>query len=39
MSIDLPFWDESEGQPRNAVSPDFYAEGFSAAVDFLGSRP
>jgi fermentation-respiration switch protein FrsA (DUF1100 family) len=39
MSIDLPFWGESEGRPRNTVSPDFYAEGFSAAVDFLGTRP
>jgi fermentation-respiration switch protein FrsA (DUF1100 family) len=24
--------------PRNAVSPDFYAEGFSAAVDYLGTQ-
>jgi fermentation-respiration switch protein FrsA (DUF1100 family) len=39
MSLDLPFWGESEGLPRNAVSPDFYAEAFSAAVDFLGTRP
>lgn len=39
MSIDLPFWGESEGQARNAVSPDFYAEAFSAGVDFLGTRP
>lgn len=39
MSIDLPFWGESEGLPRNAVSPDLYAEAFSAAVDFLGTRP
>ena len=39
LSIDLPFWGESEGQPRNAVSPDIYAEAFSAAVDFLGTRP
>jgi fermentation-respiration switch protein FrsA (DUF1100 family) len=39
MSIDLPFWGESEGEPRNLVSPDVYAEGFSAAVDFLGTRP
>jgi uncharacterized protein len=39
MSIDLPFWGESEGQPRNAVAPDLYAEAFSAAVDFLGTRP
>jgi len=35
----LSFWGESEGQPRNAVSPDIYAEDFSAAVDFLGTRP
>ena len=39
MSIDLPFWGESDGQPRNLVSPDIYAEAFSAAVDFLGTRP
>jgi fermentation-respiration switch protein FrsA (DUF1100 family) len=39
MSIDLPFWGESEGAPRNAVSPDLYAEAFSAAVDDLGVRP
>jgi fermentation-respiration switch protein FrsA (DUF1100 family) len=39
MSPDLPFWGESEGQPRNAVSPDLYAEAFSTAVDFLGTRP
>ena len=39
LSLDLPFWGESEGQPRNAVLPDIYAEAFSAAVDFLGTRP
>ena len=39
LSLDLPFWGESEGQPRNAVSPDIYAESFSAAVDFLGTQP
>ena len=38
MSIDLPFWGESDGQPRNAVAPDIYAEAFSAAVDFLGTQ-
>jgi fermentation-respiration switch protein FrsA (DUF1100 family) len=38
MSIDLPFWGESEGQLRNLVSPDLYAEAFSAAVDYLGTR-
>jgi hypothetical protein len=39
LSLDLSFWGESEGQPRNAVLPDVYAEDFSAAVDFLGTRP
>ena len=38
LSLDLPFWGESEGQPRNAVAPDIYAEAFSAAVDFLGTQ-
>ncbi|WP_076511932.1 alpha/beta hydrolase [Pseudacidovorax sp. RU35E] len=38
ISLDLPFWGGSAGQPRNAVSPDIYAESFSAAVDFLGSQ-
>ena len=37
MSIDLTFWGESAGQPRNLVAPDAYAEAFSAAVDFLGT--
>jgi fermentation-respiration switch protein FrsA (DUF1100 family) len=39
LSFDLSFWGESEGQPRNVVSPDIYAEDFSAAVDFLGTQP
>lgn len=39
LSLDLSFWGESEGEPRNAVAPDIYAEDFSAAVDFLGTRP
>ncbi len=39
LAIDLPFWGQSEGEPRNAVSPDMYAEAFSAAVDYLGTRP
>jgi len=38
LAIDLSFWGESDGKPRNAVSPDIYAEDFSAAVDFLGAR-
>jgi fermentation-respiration switch protein FrsA (DUF1100 family) len=39
LALDLSFWGESEGQPRNAVLPDMYAEDFSAAVDYLGTRP
>ncbi|MFS4436597.1 alpha/beta hydrolase [Paracoccaceae bacterium GXU_MW_L88] len=38
MSIDLPYWGESEGAPGNLVSPDLYAEAFNAAVDFIGTR-
>jgi uncharacterized protein len=38
LSLDIPFWGESGGQPRNAVSPDMYAEGFSAAVDYIGTQ-
>lgn len=39
LSFDLSFWGESDGQPRNTVAPDIYVEDFSAAVDFLGTRP
>ncbi|MBB6054695.1 alpha/beta hydrolase [Tolumonas osonensis] len=39
LAIDLSFWGESAGEPRNAVLPDLYAEDFSAAVDYLGTRP
>lgn len=39
LSIDLSFWGGSDGEPRNAVLPELYAESFSAAVDFLGTRP
>jgi hypothetical protein len=38
LSLDLSFWGESEGQPRNAASPEIYAEDYSAAVDYLGTR-
>jgi uncharacterized protein len=38
MSLDLSFWGESAGEPRNAVAPDIYAEDFSAAVDFLRTQ-
>ena len=39
LAIDLPFWGESQGEPRNLVSPDLYSEAFSAATDYLGTRP
>lgn len=39
LSLDLSYWGGSEGTPRNAVSPDMYAEDFSAAIDYLGTRP
>lgn len=38
ISLDHSFWGGSEGQPRNAVLPDLYAEAFSAAVDYLGTK-
>jgi fermentation-respiration switch protein FrsA (DUF1100 family) len=39
LSIDFPFWGESDGLPRNAVLPEMITESFNAAVDFLGTRP
>lgn len=39
LALDLPFWGGSDGEPRNSVSPDMYAEAFSAAADYLGTRP
>lgn len=38
LAIDLLCWGASEG-PRNLVSPDLYAESFSAAVDWLTTQP
>jgi fermentation-respiration switch protein FrsA (DUF1100 family) len=38
LSFDLSFWGESEGQPRNTVTPDIYVDDFSAAVDFLSTK-
>lgn len=38
LAVDLPYWGESDGEPRNAVSPDVYSETFSAAVDYLGKQ-
>lgn len=39
LAMDLAFWGGSQGQPRNAVSPDMYSETFSAAVDYLDTLP
>ncbi|RBR20341.1 uncharacterized protein FIESC28_05305 [Fusarium coffeatum] len=36
LTLDLPFWGRSDG-PQNLVSPDFYTEAYSAAVDHLGT--
>ncbi len=38
LAIDLSFWGESSGEPRNSAAPDIYSEDFSAAVDYLGTR-
>ncbi|KAI9375036.1 Alpha/Beta hydrolase protein [Aspergillus egyptiacus] len=38
VSLDLPFYGGSSGVPLNSVSPDLYAEAFSAAVDYLGTQ-
>jgi uncharacterized protein len=35
LSIDLAYWGSSEGEPRNVVAPDNYAESYNAAVDYL----
>ncbi|WP_319412052.1 alpha/beta hydrolase [uncultured Cohaesibacter sp.] len=37
IALDLPYWGESEGEPRNLVAPDAYVEAFSAAADYLSS--
>lgn len=38
LSFDLAGWGESDGQPRNMAAPENFAEDFSAAVDYLGTR-
>lgn len=38
LAVDLAFWGESAGQPRNAVAPDIYSETFSASADYLGTQ-
>lgn len=38
VSLDLPHWGVTDGQPRNGVAPDEYADAYSAAVDYLGTQ-
>ncbi|KAM3453699.1 hypothetical protein MY3296_003542 [Beauveria thailandica] len=38
VAFDHSFWGASDGEPRNSVSPDLYAEAYSAAVDYLGTQ-
>ncbi|TMS51141.1 alpha/beta hydrolase [Mycobacterium sp. DBP42] len=37
LAVDQPYWGDSDGEPRNLVAPDSYAETFSAGVDYLRS--
>jgi len=39
LAFDPSYTGESGGQPRNIAVPDIMVEDFSAAVDFLGTRP
>jgi hypothetical protein len=39
IAFDESFNGESSGEPRHTSSPDIFVEDFSAAVDFLGTRP
>ncbi|MCT8154266.1 alpha/beta hydrolase [Klebsiella aerogenes] len=38
LAIDLSFWGESEGEPGHLISPEIYADDFSAAVDYLSTQ-
>lgn len=38
LAIDMPFWGESGGAPRQAVEPTLFEDAFSSAVDFLGTQ-
>ncbi|ENZ8717802.1 alpha/beta hydrolase [Klebsiella aerogenes] len=38
LAIDLSFWGESEGKPGYLISPEIYADDFSAAVDYLSTQ-
>ncbi len=39
IAYDVSFNGESGGKPHHVSSPDIFVEDFSAAVDFLGTRP
>jgi fermentation-respiration switch protein FrsA (DUF1100 family) len=39
LAIDLSFWGESDGKPGHMISPEIYADDFSAAVDYLSTQP
>lgn len=39
LAFDASYGGESGGQPRYLASPEAYVEDFSAAVDFMGTRP
>ena len=39
IAFDPSFTGESSGQPRSVASPDINTEDFSAAVDYLATRP
>ena len=39
LAIDNSFGGESGGTPRPIASPEIFVEDFSAAVDFIGTRP
>lgn len=39
LAFDPSYKGYSSGEPRNTSSPDVFVEDFSAAVDFIGTRP
>lgn len=39
IAYDMSYGGESGGQPRNMISPEAFVEDFSAAVDYMGTRP
>lgn len=39
IAFDESYNGESSGEPRHVSSPDIFVEDFSAAVDFIGTRP